>query len=77
VVSRFSLERGLLVGGSLSLLGVGCFLAALTSWGATGFGALNTADTMQVPIIGMVLTVTGFQVIIVSFTMALTRIGED
>jgi hypothetical protein len=32
---------------------------------------------MQVPIIGMVLTVTGFQVIIVSFTMALTRIGED
>jgi len=25
----------------------------------------------------MVLTVTGFQVIIVSFTMALTRIGED
>jgi hypothetical protein len=24
-----------------------------------------------------VLTVTGFQVIIVSFTMALTRIGED
>jgi hypothetical protein len=77
VVSRFSLERGLLVGGSLSLLGVGCFLAALTSWGATGFGALDTADTMQVPIIGMVLTVTGFQVIIVSFTMALTRIGED
>jgi hypothetical protein len=77
VVSRFSLERGLLVGGALGLLGTGCFLSALSSWGATGFGALDAADTMQVPIIGMVLTVTGFQVIIVSFTLALTRIGED
>jgi hypothetical protein len=77
MVSRFSLERGLLIGGLLFLLGTACFLAALTSWGATGFGALDASDTMQVPIIGMVLTVTGFQVIIVSFTMALTRIGED
>ena len=77
VVARFSLERGLLLGGSLFVLGTGCFLAALTSWGATGFGALDASDTMQVPIIGMVLTVTGFQVIIVSFTLALTRIGED
>jgi hypothetical protein len=77
MVSRFSLERGLLIGGLLFLLGTACFLVALTSWGATGFGALDASDTMQVPIIGMVLTVTGFQVIIVSFTMALTRIGED
>jgi Glycosyl transferase family 2 len=77
LVSRFSLERGLLLGGLLFLMGVGCFVAALGSWGAAGFGALDAAATMQVPIIGMVLTVTGFQVIIVSFTLALTRIGED
>jgi hypothetical protein len=77
LVSRFSLERGLVLGGLLFLLGVGCFVAALSSWGATGFGALDAAATMQVPIIGMVLMVTGFQVIIVSFTLALTRIGED
>ncbi|MBO0875530.1 MAG: glycosyltransferase family 2 protein [Pseudonocardia sp.] len=76
-LSWFSLERGLLLGGLLSLLGVGCFVVAVTSWGEKGFGALNLADTMRVPIIGMVLIVTGFQMIIVSFTLSLTRIGED
>jgi hypothetical protein len=77
LLSWFSLERGLLLGGLLSLLGVGCFVAAVTSWGENGFGALNPADTMRVPIIGMVLIVTGFQTIVVSFTLSLTRIGED
>ncbi|WP_051342224.1 glycosyltransferase family 2 protein [Pseudonocardia spinosispora] len=75
--SRFSLERGLVMGGLLFLLGAACFIVALTSWGASGFGALDVIDTMRVPIIGMVLTVTGFQMIIVSFTLSLTRIGED
>ncbi|HZZ46421.1 MAG TPA: glycosyltransferase family 2 protein [Pseudonocardia sp.] len=77
MVRLLSLERGLLAGAALFLLGVGCFAAALTSWGATGFGPLNLADTLRLPIIGMMLTVTGFQVITVSFTLALTRIGED
>jgi hypothetical protein len=77
VVSLCSLERGLLAGGLLFALGVGCFGAALTSWGASGFGALDLANTLRLPIIGMMLTVTGFQVVTVSFTLALTRIGED
>jgi hypothetical protein len=77
MVALCSLERGLLAGALLFLLGVGCFVAALTSWGATGFGPLNLADTLRLPIIGMMLSVTGFQVITVSFTLALTRIGED
>ncbi|GAA5169134.1 glycosyltransferase [Pseudonocardia eucalypti] len=77
LLARISLERGLVAGGLLSLLGTGCFVAALTSWGAHGFGALNVVDTMRVPIIGMVLIVTGFQLITVSFTLSLTRIGED
>jgi hypothetical protein len=77
VVSLCSLERGLLAGGLLFALGVGCFGAALTSWGASGFGALDLASTLRLPIIGMMLTVTGFQVVTVSFTLALTRIGED
>jgi glycosyltransferase involved in cell wall biosynthesis len=77
LVRLCSLERGLLAGGLLFSLGVGCFGAALTSWGATGFGPLNLADTLRLPIIGMMLTVTGFQVFTVSFTLALTRIGED
>jgi hypothetical protein len=75
--ARLSLERGLLLGGLLFLLGVACFVVAVTTWSETGFGALNVVNTMQVPIVGMVLTVTGFQVVFVSFTLSLTRIGED
>lgn len=77
LLTRFSLERGLVLGGLLLLLGAGCFVAALSSWGATGFGALDVVQSMRVPIIGMVLTVSGFQLITVSFTLSLTRIGED
>jgi hypothetical protein len=77
ILTRLSLEKGLVIGGILMVLGAGCFIAALTSWGAGGFGALDVVQTMRIPIIGMVLGVTGFQLIIVSFTLSLTRIGED
>ena len=77
ILARFSLERGLVLGGLFLVVGAGCFVAALTSWGAVGFGALDAVQSMRLPIIGMVLTVTGFQLITVSFTMSLTRIGED
>ncbi len=76
-LARFSLERGLVLGMLLLLTGVGCFVSALTSWGASGFGALDVVGSMRVPIIGTVLSVTGFQLVIVSFTLSLTRIGED
>jgi glycosyltransferase involved in cell wall biosynthesis len=76
-VGRASLERGLWIGGGLILAGVACFLVALLSWGATGFGALDVVETMRLPILGMVLIVSGFQMISVSFTLSLTRIGED
>lgn len=76
-LARVPLERGLVAGGLLLALGSGCFIAALTSWGANGFGTLDVVATMRVPIIGMVLAVSGFQLIIVSFTLSLTRIGQD
>lgn len=77
IFTRLSLEKGLIIGGLAVLLGIGCFVAALSTWGATGFGALDVVQSMRVPIVGMVLMVTGFQLITVSFTLSLTRIGED
>lgn len=76
-IARVSLERGLVVGALLIVAGIGCFVFALTQWGASGFGALDVVDTMRVPVLGMVLIVTGFQLITVSFALSLTRIGED
>jgi glycosyltransferase involved in cell wall biosynthesis len=77
IFTRLSLEKGLVIGGILMLLGIAGFIAAVTSWGANGFGALDVVQSMRIPIVGMVLCVTGFQLVIVSFTLSLTRIGED
>ena len=69
-------NAGLVLGGLLLLAGAGCFVVALTSWGATGFGPLDVVSSMRLPIVGSVLAVTGFSIITVSFTLSLTRIGE-
>jgi glycosyltransferase involved in cell wall biosynthesis len=76
-IARVSLERGLVFGALLIALGAGCFVFAFSQWGAAGFGTLDVVDTMRLPVLGMVLIVTGFQLITVSFALSLTRIGED
>ncbi|GLZ52727.1 glycosyltransferase family 2 protein [Actinomycetospora sp. NBRC 106378] len=77
LLTRFSLERGLVAGALMLLLGVACFVVALTDWGANGFGALDVVQTMRVPILGTVLIISAFQLISVSFTLSLSRIGEN
>jgi Glycosyl transferase family 2 len=76
VLVRVSLERGLALGGLLLLAGAVCFVAALTTWGAGGFGPLDVASSLRLPIVGSVLAITGFSIITVSFTLSLTRIGD-
>jgi hypothetical protein len=73
---RVSLERGLVLGGLLLAAGAACFVVALTSWGAGGFGPLDVVSSMRLPIVGSMLAVTGFSIVTVSFTLSLTRIGE-
>ena len=60
VLARFSLERGLVLGGLFLVVGAGCFVAALTSWGAVGFGALDAVQSMRLPIMGWCSPSPGF-----------------
>ena len=76
VLMRMSLERGLVLGGLLLLAGAACFVVALTTWGAAGFGPLDVAQSLRLPIVGSVLAVTGSSIITVSFTLSLTQIGD-
>ena len=76
VLMRMSLERGLALGGLLLLAGAACFVVALTTWGAAGFGPLDVVRSMRLPIVGSVLAATGSSIITVSFTLSLTQIGE-
>jgi Glycosyl transferase family 2 len=74
-LDRFTLEWGLIVGFALTLAGVGSFVLAVLNWRETDFGALTTED-MRLPLLGMLLIVAGSQVILGSFLLSLTRIGE-
>jgi Glycosyl transferase family 2 len=76
VLMRMSLERGLVLGGLFLLAGAACFVVALTTWGAAGFGPLDVAQSLRLPIVGSVLAVTGSSIITVSFTLSLTQIGD-
>ena len=76
LLDRFALERGLVVGALLSLLGCLFFVAAVVNWEGTGFAHLEIGD-IRTPLIGLVLVVSGAQMILVSFMLSLTLIGED
>lgn len=76
LLDRFALERGLVYGALISLLGCLFFVAAVVNWQGAGFAHLAPGD-IRIPLIGMVLVVTGAQMILVSFMLSLTRIGED
>lgn len=76
LLDRFALERGLVVGVLLSLVGCVFFVAAVAKWKSTGFGNLAEGD-VRVPLFGLVLVVSGAQMILVSFMLSLTRMGES
>ena len=75
-LARVTLERGLIVGLIATMLGVIAFVVALAHWGATGFGELDPITTMRLPILGMVLVVSGLQLVMVSFTVRLSTISS-
>lgn len=75
-VERVGLGWGALGGVLVLLAGFCCFLGALIGWGSASFGPLDPADSMRLPILGMLLVVLGVQMITLSFTLSLTRIGE-
>lgn len=76
VLERITLERGLMIGAVVVAAGVASFISALANWRSNGFGELDVLTTMRLPILGMVLIVGGLQLIMVSFTMSLTQIGN-
>jgi glycosyltransferase involved in cell wall biosynthesis len=75
ILDRFTLEWGLIAGFAMTLAGIGSFVLAVLNWRETDFGALTTED-MRLPLVGMLLIVAGSQVILGSFLLSLTRIGE-
>jgi glycosyltransferase involved in cell wall biosynthesis len=63
----FNLERGLMAGLTIAVIGLALLLVAINQWRLRSFGDLDYGETMRWVIPGMMLTVVGFQTILSSF----------
>jgi hypothetical protein len=65
------LERGLVLGAVLLLLGVVTFVIALTQWSEVGFGELGRSSTIRFVILSSTTLVLGAQILYGSFFLYL------
>jgi len=65
-----NLERGLLVGGLITILGFASSLYALSDWGASSFGPMNPVKTLRVIIPAVLLIALGCQIVLSSFFLS-------
>lgn len=76
-LQRVTLERGVVMGLVSMISGAALFLVAFLQWSGADFGVLDPSTSFRLPTWGMVLVVTGLQLVTLSFTMSLTRIGSE
>jgi len=67
----FTLERGLILGGILSLIGVAGSVYAFFIWGDKFFGPLLPSSMMRITIPSLTFIVTGIQIIFASFFLSI------
>jgi hypothetical protein len=70
IFKLFTLERGLIAGTLMLLIGLGLLLTALLIWWERDLGELPYPKTMRVVVPGATLTALGFQTILSSFFMS-------
>jgi len=71
-----TLERGLLVGAVLLLVGLGLAVYGLVNWGSKDFGALDTRDAMRVAIPAATTLVLGFETLMASFFLSVLGLAR-
>jgi glycosyltransferase involved in cell wall biosynthesis len=74
---RFNLERGLICGGLLVLLGLACNLWLVREWWRQELGDLEVRWTLRYALWGFTLMVMGVQTIFGSFFLGLLRLSAD
>ena len=74
---RFSLERGLFLGGLAGLAGTVLLAAAVNQWRVAEWGELDYAATMRWVVPGVTLASLGFQTVLWSFGMGVLLLGRS
>jgi glycosyltransferase involved in cell wall biosynthesis len=73
--SIFKLERGIILGSILIILGLGLFFYAFRIWGGTNFGPLDVEKVTPI-VIGSSLSLSlGFEVILSSFLLSMLKLN--
>ena len=71
-----NLERGLIIGLLMLILGVGLAIYGFIHWGSADFGALNTRDAIRLAIPAATLSVLGFETIMGSFFLSVLGLSR-
>ena len=72
-----TLEKGLLLGGVLTISGLTLVLLAVVSWGRGGYGVLDTPASMRPLIVAVLLIAGGVQTIFASFVLSMLGIRDN
>ena len=65
----FTVERGILTGLSLGLVGLGLAVYSLENWAHVGLGALNPTSMMRIAIPSVTLMLAGAEIVFASFLL--------
>ena len=70
LLDRVTLERGIVLGGLLTVIGIGGSIYAVIEWGKTSFGPLVPFSMMRITIPSLTALVVGIQIILFSFFLS-------
>lgn len=71
-----TLERGLVVGFVVLLVGFGIAVYSLVNWGSNDFGALDTRDAIRVAVPAATLLVLGLETVLASFFLSVLGLAR-
>ncbi|MEO8353729.1 MAG: glycosyltransferase family 2 protein, partial [Chthoniobacteraceae bacterium] len=72
----FTLERGILGGAAIAVVGLAMLLHAVFIWRAAHFGPLPTADTLRLVVPATTYIASGVQIVFTSFLLSLIGLGR-
>jgi hypothetical protein len=75
--ARLGLERGLMVGAFVLLLGITFALASFARWGSSGWSDLDPGEQLRVVVPAMLGLVLGSSIILSSFFLSILGMDED
>jgi glycosyltransferase involved in cell wall biosynthesis len=70
----FTLERGLALGGALTIVGIGVAIYTTLDWSSHSFGKLNPVHMVRLVACAMVLITLGVQITLSSFFLSILRL---